>query len=176
MAILSGYAPITKLSTFFPPHSLYIEPFCGGAAIYRLKKPAPKSILIDLDPSPLSAIPVSRGTTVICVDGISWLEEHAGSLPADALIYADPPYVMSTRKSGPLYNDEMRDEQPLFPRQFWVKFWVETTLAIFGKHPRVPDFALVSQQSIINRRVENLPVEVAFFAIGEPLIVLLRYS
>jgi hypothetical protein len=62
-------------------------------------------------PSPLSAMEYSRGLTVICDDGIHWLEDHARSLPRDALIYCDPPYVMSTRKSGPWYRYEMTEEQ-----------------------------------------------------------------
>jgi hypothetical protein len=34
----------------------------------------------------------------------------------------------------------------------------------------------VAQQRIIDRRVENLSIEVALFAIGKPLVFFFRYS
>jgi len=107
----NGAGVYHTIINLMPPHSVYVEPFAGSAAIYHHKKPAAKSILIDLDPLPLQQIPLTRGLTVICDDGIHWLVEHARSLPRDALMYCDPPYLLSTRKSGALYNYEMSDEQ-----------------------------------------------------------------
>lgn len=107
----AGAGTYQKIINLIPPHSVYVEPFVGGAAIYRAKAPAEKSILIDLVPSALQAIPISRGLHIICDDGIQWLRDNLPMLPADTFIYCDPPYVISTRKSGPRYEYEMADTQ-----------------------------------------------------------------
>lgn len=49
--------------------------------------------------------------TVICGDGIQFLRENAGYFDRNALCYLDPPYVMETRKSGPLYRYEFTKAQ-----------------------------------------------------------------
>lgn len=98
-----------------PPHSFYIEPFLGGGAIMELKKPAARSIGIEIDPL---AAGLLRGSltprpdlTIITGDGLAWLHEQGPRLPADALVYCDPPYLLETRKSGPLYRYEFATAQ-----------------------------------------------------------------
>ncbi len=95
-----------------PPHSLYVEPFCGSAAILRLKRPAAKSIAIDLDPGALAAIggAVPAGTELVQGDGIEWLARWGSTLPVGAFVYCDPPYLAETRASGKRYRHELTDE------------------------------------------------------------------
>ena len=97
-----------------PPHTTYIEPFLGGGAIMRLKKPADKSIGIDMDKAVVEGFPAHQvpGSSIVYGDGIYYLE----SLMFDrqylnnpsTFIYLDPPYVLSTR-TRLLYNYELSD-------------------------------------------------------------------
>ena len=104
----AGAGTYQKIINLMPPHSLYIEPFLGGGAILRLKKPAARSIGIDRDRQVIASFPAMTPAVQLqwgC--GITWLEDHGLDLPADALVYCDPPYLPETRKSGPLYRFEM---------------------------------------------------------------------
>lgn len=83
----------------FPRHSLYVEPFLGNGAVLRAKRPALRSIGVELNPMVLQRwmrleVP---GLELVLGCGIDWLCEHGPALPADALIYVDPPYPHETR-------------------------------------------------------------------------------
>lgn len=82
-----------------PPHSTYIEPFAGGGAILRLKRPAAASIAIDIDPrvaDKLAMLHVS-GLTVICGDACCFLKKYQWQ--GGEFVFCDPPYLMETRLS-----------------------------------------------------------------------------
>jgi hypothetical protein len=51
----NGAGVYQKIINQMPPHQVYIEPFLGGAAIMRLKRPAPLNIGIDRDRGALDA-------------------------------------------------------------------------------------------------------------------------
>ncbi len=93
-----------------PTHALYVEPFGGHGAILRRKPPALVSVVLDLDEEVIAWWHRLKwpATTASCVDGIRWLEQHA-ELDADALVYADPPYLLSTRSKKKIYRFEMTD-------------------------------------------------------------------
>lgn len=38
-----------QLVAWFPPHTTYVEPFCGGAQVFFQKEPSPVEVLNDLD-------------------------------------------------------------------------------------------------------------------------------
>jgi len=44
----NGAGVYQRIISMMPPHQVYIEPFLGGAAIARLKRPAPVNIAMDL--------------------------------------------------------------------------------------------------------------------------------
>lgn len=100
-----------RIVRLFPPHSLYVEPFLGGGAVLRRKTPALRTIGIDDDGRVVAAWKRVEwpGLELIEDDGLSWLE--ASSLPADALVYADPPYPRSTRSRRRLYAHEWTDAE-----------------------------------------------------------------
>ncbi len=50
----SGAGVYQTIINLMPPHRVYIEPFLGGGAIMRLKRPAAVNIGIDLDPEVIS--------------------------------------------------------------------------------------------------------------------------
>jgi site-specific DNA-adenine methylase len=94
-----------------PPHDTYIEAFAGGAAIARHKRPAAETILIDRHRPALDALsPLAAqiGARIICGDALAWLAERRWT--GRELVYLDPPYVRSARKSArDLYAFEMDD-------------------------------------------------------------------
>ncbi len=84
-----------------PPHDLYIEAFAGSAAVLRMKKPASSSIAVDIDGNVIEDI-VSQFSTmpdlkVVQSNAIGYLQKKRWE-PA-TLIYCDPPYLMSSRRS-----------------------------------------------------------------------------
>jgi len=101
-----------------PPHRMYVEAFLGGGAIMRAKRPALINVGIDLDKSVVrewnfvevhNNIPNLR---VHWADAVVWLEMHRDDLGPDCLVYADPPYLMSTRSSQrQFYAVEMAEEK-----------------------------------------------------------------
>ena len=97
-----------------PPHALYVEAFAGSAQIYFRKRPAAHSLLIDLAPSVIARLnarirsaAAGAGDVAICGDAISILPTL--NLPADAVVYCDPPYLLSTRQGRFYYDHEMTD-------------------------------------------------------------------
>lgn len=49
----NGAGVYQRIISYMPPHRVYIEPFVGGAAILRMKRPAALSIACDLDRDPV---------------------------------------------------------------------------------------------------------------------------
>ena len=94
-----------------PPHDSYVELFAGSGAVLLRKPPAAKSYAVDLDPRPLAAIRAAR-PDVECraADAFAFLDgfDHAGA--GRTLIYADPPYLHSTRTSAKRYKHELAEE------------------------------------------------------------------
>jgi DNA adenine methylase len=100
-----------RIINLMPEHDIYIEPFVGGGNILERKKAAIASIAIDADEG-LIEMWKAKGlasTTFICGDAISYLRSY--KFNGKELLYCDPPYVMSSRKSGPIYKHEMTDQQ-----------------------------------------------------------------
>lgn len=98
------------LINLMPPHQTYIESHLGGGAVMRHKLPAKRQIGIDIDPRVIAnwkafpAIPCD----IVCADAAQYL----GGLPVDqeTLIYADPPYLSSTRKRSRVYRFDYTTE------------------------------------------------------------------
>lgn len=99
----AGAGVSQTLINLMPPHSIYVEAFLGDGAVMRAKRPAQKSVGIDLDGDALARW---RGDEVPNLelhqlDALEWLQFT--KLPESALVYADPPYLMSTRRSHRRY-------------------------------------------------------------------------
>jgi DNA adenine methylase len=93
-----------------PPHEIYVEPFLGDGAIMRHKRPARRSIGVEINPAVVAerwqghGIP---GAVIICGDAIKAIDRP---WPENTLIYLDPPYLMSTRSSQrQLYTFELAE-------------------------------------------------------------------
>ena len=90
------------LIALMPPHSVYIETHLGGGALMRRKPAALRNIGIDLDGRALSAVECDY--LVELVQGCC--HRFLADFPFDGteLVYSDPPYLRSTRKSGRRYR------------------------------------------------------------------------
>lgn len=114
----NGAGVYQTIINLMPPHDLYVEAFVGGGAVLLHKRPAPASIVIDVDADVAarwqSCAGRGRFAGVIAVHGDA--RSIIASLGVDrpgALIYADPPYVRSSRRDGlrRIYRHEFTDEQ-----------------------------------------------------------------
>ena len=107
-----------------PPHAVFISACLGDCAVLLNKRPAARSIGIDLDPAPLErwrlrgfpGLELYQTTAQAFLRAFFSLEtwppapKHAQK-PLGAFVYADPPYPMSTRSGRKLYRHEMTDAQ-----------------------------------------------------------------
>lgn len=125
----NGAGTYQKIINLMPPHDVYIEPFLGGGAVMRLKRPAALNIGLDLSAASIASFRgivrsserrrrrssetsmSDRPSFELAIgDGIEKIERIAdGRLPfeGEVLIYCDPPYLMSTRGGRRLYEHEM---------------------------------------------------------------------
>lgn len=91
------------LINLMPPHGTYIESHLGGGAVLRNKIPASRNIGIDKD---LQVISEWRSRypglcDLIQADAAEYL--HRYKYDGNELIYADPPYMSSTRRRSRVY-------------------------------------------------------------------------
>ena len=93
-----------------PPHDTYVELFAGSGAVLLRKPPAARSFAVDLDPVPLAEIQAAR-PDVECVnaDAFTFIDGYDYARSGRTLIYADPPYLPSTRTSAKRYRHELTD-------------------------------------------------------------------
>jgi DNA adenine methylase len=102
-----------------PAHSLYVEAFAGSAQVFWRKRPAAVNVLIDADAGVVADLrsrshsagfnaPGREAVTVLNADAIHWLRN--ADLPADAVVYCDPPYLLETRRSRRYYHHELTNE------------------------------------------------------------------
>lgn len=97
-----------------PPHELYVEGFAGMAAIFRKKRPARQSLLIEIDPSTINRL-VGAGVhsgLIYSGSALDVLKQFKGELDTrQTFIYLDPPYPRSSRKSDSKYNFELTHDE-----------------------------------------------------------------
>lgn len=122
----SGAGVYQRLINLMPPHRVYVEPFLGGGAVIRLKRPAWLNIGIDLEPDAVAGC-ASSISGAIDTDGDSTRSDDAGRWKwlvgdgiaflrstdwvGDELVYCDPPYMHETRSRRDRYRHEMSDGQ-----------------------------------------------------------------
>jgi len=92
-----------------PPHSVYVEPFFGSGRVFWEKRLALSSYVIDRQSDLLDRANAVPGVQAICGDALKILRRLA--LPDDAVVYCDPPYLLSTRQGRCYYAFELSEQQ-----------------------------------------------------------------
>lgn len=107
-----------RIVNAMPPHEVYVEMFAGGAAVLRHKQPADVEFAFELDPEQFEKLRAWASEAGRCVavsnsNCMAWLRDRveAQALDSGTLIYADPPYPLSTRRTDRIrYFNELTDE------------------------------------------------------------------
>lgn len=107
----AGAGVFQVICALMPPHDTYVEPFVGSGAILRRKGPAFQSFVLDLDPATAMQHAAWPRTTALWGCGLAYLAAFDPRRQGRVLIYADPPYLHSTRSSSARYKHELTDEQ-----------------------------------------------------------------
>lgn len=99
-----------SIVAMMPPHEVYIESHLGGGSVLRNKRPALRSIGIDIDREVIAA---ARGWSIPNLDlheadAASFLAAYP--FTGRELVYLDPPYLAETKGGRRYYRYEYRDE------------------------------------------------------------------
>ena len=93
-----------QLINLIPDHETYIEPYLGMGAVMRNKRPAARSIGVEID-----RLVVDRwrgdeipNLTVLKDDALSFLRSYEWG--GAEFVYVDPPYLPSTRRMERVYR------------------------------------------------------------------------
>ena len=92
------------LIALMPPHGTYIETHLGGGAVMRRKPPSLRSIGIDLDRRALDGFRCDH--PVELVHGCCHRFLEGFGFDGTELVYSDPPYLLSARKSSRRYRHD----------------------------------------------------------------------
>lgn len=117
----SGSGVYQEIINQMPPHQVYVEAFLGSGAVMRRKRPAALNVGLDIDPEVVAAAGdiASPGAVVrpglrlvgpvdgrprYCFevgDAVVWLGmlRWWSACLSSCLVYCDPPYLASTRRS-----------------------------------------------------------------------------
>lgn len=109
MGAKSGAGVFQAIIALMPPHDTYIESFAGTGAILLRKAPASRSIVLDLDPEMVSRLADRRDVSAICGCALEYLASLDLADLGRVVVYADPPYLLSTRTSCSRYAHELSD-------------------------------------------------------------------
>ncbi len=95
-----------------PPHSVYVEPFFGSGQVFWRKRRAADSIVMDKNPDLLLKAGAEPRVKAFVGDALFRLATLTLTLPAETVVYCDPPYLLSSRaRPGRIYygENEMSD-------------------------------------------------------------------
>lgn len=104
-----------KIIAEMPPHDTYIETHLGGGAVILRKPPAQRSWGIDIDMITVEDFCQSNSQFLDALgddlfievaDAVSFLTQFDFASAGRVLVYADPPYLPSTRSSSARYRHE----------------------------------------------------------------------
>lgn len=103
---------IPNILNLFPPHKVYWELCMGSGAVMKAKKPAAISIGVEINPEVAAFYAPAMPAGSVVVNGCSIsLAACLQHVSPDHLIYADPPYPFSVRRSQvDIYANEWSDE------------------------------------------------------------------
>ena len=103
-----------RIISIMPKHEIYIEAFAGSAAIMRRKEPATVQLGYDIDTGVIRKYCDGVPGQITMANSIKYLDTSATLLNAihehyaRIMIYCDPPYLITTRRTAArIYREEM---------------------------------------------------------------------
>jgi len=106
----NGNGAYQHIINLIPPHRVFIELFGGSAPISRYKRPADENYIVELNTAAIDENNYPAGSIVINNCSISLLRSNYFPACKDTFIYADPPYLFSTRShKAKIYKHEFTD-------------------------------------------------------------------
>lgn len=98
----SAMGAAQRIVSEMPAHELYIEAFAGSAAVGRLKRRCELEVYVERDPLTAASLrPLIPDRQLVVGDCTRVIVPE--NVPVEAVLYADPPYLMSTRRSKKKY-------------------------------------------------------------------------
>jgi DNA adenine methylase len=103
----NGSGVYQQIISMMPPHRTYIELFLGSGAILKRKKKAAMSYGVDLDRNVLDAQSFENfdgaELSLHAENAVDFIDSRRHLFTKDALVYADPPYLESVRRTARRY-------------------------------------------------------------------------
>jgi DNA adenine methylase len=94
-----------------PVHDTFIDLFVGSGVIVNKKNAAAQTYAVDLDAEAVGRLPDAPGLVKVHGDAFGFLDAFDFGASGRVLVYADPPYLHSTRTSRKRYTHELTDSQ-----------------------------------------------------------------
>lgn len=106
----TGSGVYQAIVNLIPPHDTYIEAFLGTGAVMKRKAPAIRNIGIDKNESCIAEFNYAAAE-LYTTDAFDFLPTFDYRAAGRCVVYADPPYVPSTRTSKARYKHELTETQ-----------------------------------------------------------------
>jgi len=98
-----------QLINLIPHHETYIEPYLGMGAVMRKKRPALRSIGVEIDPKVASQWLGNEVENLSIVNGDALRFLSTFQWTGGEFVYVDPPYLPSTRRNDRVYRFDCDD-------------------------------------------------------------------
>lgn len=99
-----------RIISLMPPHATYIETHLGGGAVLRRKRPARRSIGVEIDPAVIDAWRAARSPGLELVQGCAVDFLRGFTFTGCELVYSDPPYWPDSRRRARCYRHDYTRE------------------------------------------------------------------
>lgn len=94
-----------RIISLMPPHDTYIELFLGSGVVLNHKPRAARQIGVEKNNKTVVKYNYTEGAQIITGCAFDFLQNFDFQTAGRVLIYADPPYLESTRKGGGEYGN-----------------------------------------------------------------------
>lgn len=156
-----------RIISMMPPHPTYIETHLGSGAVLKHKRPARRSIGIDIDAGVIERWRACDLTGIELFHGCAIGFLRTFPFSGDELVYADPPYWPDTRRRPRCYRHDYTAEQHLELLDTMLS--LNCRVMISGYPSEVYDDILVGwRRHMIPNQTQAGPVEEALWTNFEP--------
>lgn len=145
-----------------PPHATYIETHLGGGSVLRRKRPARRTIAIDLDERVVARWRAAAPADVELVHGCAVQFLRNFQFSGDEIVYCDPPYWPDARRRQRCYRHDYTREHHLELLDMLVRLPCRVMVSGYGNDTY--DEALASwTRHMVANHTQAGPVEEALW-------------